>query len=230
MRDRVVGQLRPLPALVAVHRVVAADDRGDPVLRQLGEICERGVRRDVAAVGEGVQPRLLGREPKQRLDVLDVRVDAAVRDEAEQVHALAALERRPQHGVLEERAVLDRLVDAHQILVEPTPGPDRQVAHLAVPHLTGRQAGGLAGGLDRRVRELAPQPVEHRRLGQLDGVARPGRRAAPAVEDDERYEWDAVRHKAANESTSREAPPTRAPSTALCESSSAAFSGLTEPP
>ena len=64
------------------------------------------------------------------------------------------------------------------------------------------------------MRELAPQPVEHRRLGQLDGVARPGRRAAPAVEDDERYERDAVRHMAANESTSSEAPPTSAPSTA----------------
>ena len=188
------------------------------------------MRRDVTSVGEGMQPRLLGREPKQRLDVLDVRVDAAVGDEAEQMHPLAALERRSQHGVLEERPVFDRLVDAHQVLVEPAPRPDRQVTHLAVSHLAGWQACGLAGGFDRRMRELAPQPVEHRRLGQFDGVARPGRRAAPAVEDDERYERDAVRHRAANESRSSEAPPTSAPSTALCESSSAAFSGLTEPP
>ena len=123
------------------------------------------------------------------------------------------------------------LVHAHQILVEPPAGADRQVADLAVSHLTGRQARRLAGGFDRRVRELAPQPVEHRRVGELDGVARARRRAAPAVEDDERYEWDArARHIAANESTSSEAPPTSAPSTAVCESSSAAFSGLTEPP
>ena len=159
-----------------------------------------------------------------------MRVDAPVGHEAEQMHPLAALERRPQHGVLEERPVLDRLVDAHQVLVEPPPRADRQMAHLAVSHLAGRQAGGLAGGFDRRMREFAPQAVEHRRLGQLDGVARACRGAAPAVEDDERYERDAVRHMAANESMSSEAPPTSAPSTALCENSSAAFSGFTEPP
>ncbi len=58
----------------------------------------------------------------------------------------------------------------------------------------------------------------------------PGRCAAPAVEDDERYEVDAARQIAAKESGSSEAPPTRAPSTDVCDMSSAAFSGLTEPP
>ena len=143
--------------------------------------------------------------------------------------AVAALERRDERRDLEERAVRDRLVHAQQILVEPSAGADRQVADLAVPHLPGRQAGRLAGRLDRRVRELAPEPVEDRRVGKLDGVARAGRRAAEAVEDDERYEREA-RHIAANESTSSEAPPTSAPSIAGCARSSAAFSGFTEPP
>ena len=35
------------------------------------------------------------------------------------------------------------------------------------------------------MRIAPPERVEDRRLGQLDGVARPGRRAAPAVEDDQ---------------------------------------------
>ena len=56
------------------------------------EIAHRCVRRDVAAVGERVHPRLLGRDPEQRAQVLDVRVDTALRDEAEQVHPPAALE------------------------------------------------------------------------------------------------------------------------------------------
>ena len=47
-----------------------------------------------------------------------------------------------EHRVREERAVRDRLVDAHQILVEPTARADRQVADLAVPHLARRQPGG----------------------------------------------------------------------------------------
>ena len=37
-----------------------------------------------------------------------------------------------------------------------------------------------------RVRVLGPEPVEDRRVGQVDGVARAGRRAAPPVEDDQR--------------------------------------------
>ena len=83
-----------------------------------------------------------------------------------------------------------------------------------------------------RVRVVAPQPVEDGRLGELDRVARAGRRDAPAVEDDERYEGirAAVSHIALNDSTSSEAPPTRAPSTSGCASSTPALSGLTEPP
>ena len=174
------------------------------------------------------------RELEQRAQVVDVRVDAAVRDEAEQVDVAAAraraLERPDERRVLEERAVADRLVHAHQVLEEDPPGADRQVPDLGVAHLPRRQPDRLAGGLQRRVRVLAPEPVEHRRRRQLDGVARPGRRAAPAVEDDERYEVDAARQIAAKESGSSEAPPTSAPSIAGCERSSAAFSGLTEPP
>ena len=64
-----------------------------------------------------------------------------------------------------------------------------------------------------RARELGPEPVEDRRLGQLDGVAWPGRRAAPPVEDDQRYEVAPDRQIAMNESRSSDAPPTSAPST-----------------
>ena len=121
-------------------------------------------------------------------------------------------------------------VHALQVLEEDPAGADRQVADLGVPHLPLRQPDGLAGGLQRRVRVLAPEPVEDRRAGELDRVAGPGRRAAPAVEDDERYEVEAARQIAAKESGSSEAPPTRAPSIDGWASSSAAFSGLTEPP
>ena len=105
--------------------------------------------------------------------MLDVRVDAAVGDEAEQVdvaapRSKAAVERR----VLEERAVRDRAVHALQVLEEDAAGADRQVADLGVAHLPGRQADRLARGLERRVRVLGPEPVEDRRLGELDGVAR----------------------------------------------------------
>ena len=143
---------------------------------------------------------------------------------------LAAFESGREGGILEERSVLDRLVHAHEVLEEDAAGADRQVTHLRVPHLAGREADGFSRGFERRVRVRAPEAVEVRRFGELDGVAGTGRRTAPAVEDDERYERIAARQISVKESRSREAPPTRAPSTAGCESSSAAFSGLTEPP
>ena len=75
-----------------------------------------------------------------------------------------------------------------------------------LPIWPGRQADRLAGGGEPRVRVLGPEPVEHRRVGELDRVPRPGRRAAPPVEDDERYEREraAASHIAANESMSSE--------------------------
>src|SRR2546429_6455932 len=164
--------------------------------------------------------------------MVDVRVDARVAHEAEQVDVPAALERGEERGVLEEGPVLDRLVHPHQVLVEPAAGADRQVTDLGVPHLARREPRRLARGLDRRVRVAPPQVVEDGRVRQLDGVPRPRRRAAPAVEDDERYErcGVAARQIAANGSTSSEAPPTRAPSMWRWAQSSPAFSGFTEPP
>src|SRR5205085_206970 len=105
--------------------------------------------------------------------------------------------------------------------------PDLGVAHLSVG-----QPDGLTRGDERRVRILAPQLVEDGRLRERHGIAGPGRRAPPPVEDDERYELEraAARHMEANESRSSEAPPTSAPSTSGCAISSPALSGFTEPP
>src|SRR5918912_578524 len=75
-----------------------------------------------------------------------------------------------------------------------------------------------------------PEVVEDGRVRELDRISRAGRRAAPAVEDDERYEGIAARQTASKDSTSSDAPPTRAPSTAPWPMSSAALSGFTDPP
>src|SRR5690348_12441290 len=147
-------------------------------------------------------------------------MDAAVGDESEQVDVrpalLRPLKRPDQRGVLEQGSVRDRAVHPLEVLVEDAPRTDRQMADLRVAHLPGRQADGLAGRSERGVRVARPQRIEDGRLGELDRVPRPGRRAPPAVEDDERYERKrrvAVSQIAVNDSTSSDAPPTRAPST-----------------
>ena len=101
------------------------------------------------------------------------------------------------------------------------------------PIWPGGQPDVLARRAQRRVRVARPEVVEDGRVRQLDRVPGAGRRAAPAVEDDERYERvrrAAVSQIAVKESTSSEAPPTSAPSTSSWERSSSAFSGFTEPP
>src|SRR4051795_12574151 len=82
------------------------------------------------------------------------------------------------------------------------------------------------------MRVVPPQPVEDGRLGELDRVTGARRRDSPAGEDDESYEGirAAVSHIALNESTSSDAPPTRAPSTSGCARRAPALSGLTDPP
>ena len=96
VEDRGQRRVGSFPAVVAVHRVVPADDRRDPRGRQGREVGHRRVGRHVAAVGERVNPclldhRLASGELEQRAQVIDVRVDAALRDEAEEVHRAAAL-------------------------------------------------------------------------------------------------------------------------------------------
>ena len=146
-----------------------------------------------------------------------MRVDAAVRDEPEQVHVAASLARTlecaDERRVLEERTVADRDVHALEILEQDPTGADCEMTDLGVAHLALGQAHGLTRCLQGRVRIAAPEPVEDRCLRELDRIARPGRRAAPTVEDDERYEVDAARQIAVKESGSSDAPPTRAPST-----------------
>src|SRR3954469_1533228 len=131
------------------------------------------------------------------------------------MNPFAALERGSEGRVLEEGAVLDRLVHAHEILKQHSAGADREVADLAVSHLSRGQPDRAARGLEGGVRKGAPEPVEVRSRGELDGVARSGRCAAPAVEDDECYELvlAPARQIAMKDSSSSDAPPTSAPST-----------------
>ena len=240
MEDGVQSQLCALPAVVPVHCVVAPGDGGDPGVGQLGQVSNGRRGRHVPPVRERMDPGAMGhalplRELEQRAQVVDVRMDSAVRDEAQQVHVAVPFARAPERGderlILEERAVRDRAVDALEVLIEHPAGADRQVTHLGVAHLSRWESDGLARCGQSRVRVLRPQPVEHRRRCELDGVPRTRGRTAPPVEDDERYEREraAASHIATNESMSRDAPPTSAPSTPGCASSSSAFSGLTDP-
>ena len=173
-RDRRERPVGAVPALVAVHGVVAAARRS-----RSGRWAARRGRRP-AACGETSRPSVNAwihvfsgakRSSARRWSMCEW--TPPLRDEPEQVHPLAALEGGHERGVLEEGAVLDRLVHPHQVLEEHAAGADRQVADLGVAHLSRRQADRLARGGERRVRVLGPEPVEDGRVGK-------GRRRCPA--------------------------------------------------
>src|SRR3954465_4498426 len=161
-------------------------------------------------------------------------VHAAVGDEADEVHARRVLHRGPQDVVLGERPVLDGLADAREVLLDHRAGAEVEVPDLRVAHLALGEPDGRPPRRQLAVRIALPQVVEDRRRGQRDGVARAVRRDPPAVEDDEADRRDghprAASTMAAKSATSRDAPPTSAPSTSGRANSSAALSGLTEPP
>ncbi len=193
VHEHVVGALRSLPALVAVHRPVAADDRADAHSSgrvELGQVVHAGMRQRVAPVGEGVQHdirlgRQLAAERDQRAQMRKRGVHAAVGDKAEQMDTRSVGESRAQDGVLGERAVRDRLVDAHQVLLDDRAGAKVQVADLGVAHLPFGQSHGRSAGGQRRVGELGPQLVEYRCASKRDGVAGTRLGQTPAVEHDQ---------------------------------------------
>ncbi len=239
------GGARALLALVAVHGVVAADDRADPRVAgrvapalELLEVARAALRQRVAAVRERVHDDVLDAERRahrdERLDVALARVHAPVADEADEVHAVRGLEARAQHLVLRERAVLHGCVDAREVLADDGARPEVQVADLRVAHLPLGQPDRRPARRQLRVRVARPEVVEDRGLRERDRVPRPRLGEPPAVEDDEDDAGEghqaAAATIAANVCGSSEAPPMRPPSTSGSARSSGALSAFMEPP
>src|SRR3954452_8090491 len=174
MDDRIVGELRPVPAPVAVHRVVAAAHGPDspciakPALELL-EISHPGGGQRVATVGERVDDQiryaLLSGQLDARLEVLPAGVNPSVGYQPHQVQAPAGagagrLADCLQRGVLEEAAVGDRVVDPGQVLLDYRSGAEVEVADLGVAHLAVGEADVAPAGGERRVRVALPEAVE----------------------------------------------------------------------
>ena len=193
--DGLVGTGHPLPAVVAVHGVVAAGDGGDA--RALGQAGAQGLDvapgrfgRHVAPVGDGVDDDLdaLGGDDAGGLQhVPDVSVHPAVGDDPHQVRPPAAglqlFDEAAQGGIGGEGAVLDGEVDLAEIHRHDAPGPDVGMADLGVAHLPARQAHVGAVGDQRRIGALTHDAVEVGGVGQCGGVVFALFAQAPAIED-----------------------------------------------
>jgi len=200
LRQQFIGGLHTIPAIVAIHGVIAADDGHDATAAGLAQprfgALQRGecaARRRVTAIEEGVQVDALGAalagQVDHRQDLVLVAVDAAGREQPHDVHGLL-VENGLVHGVHqglveEEGAVLDRLVDASQVLVDDAAGPQVHVSHFRIAHLSFRQADGLARGSDQRVGAALPEGIPDRGAGGADGVVLGLFAVAPAIENEQ---------------------------------------------
>ena len=170
-----------LPVLVAVHRVVAADDRRDARARiacanlvHERERSRRAARRRIAAVQKGVHENLRdagrGGEVDHGRDLPLVAVHAARRQEPHHVQRAMAVargvDRAIENGIGRELAGFDRVIDPREVLVDDAAGADVEVPDLGVAHLPVRQSHAQLGGVDRRVGYRREQaiPVRHRAL------------------------------------------------------------------
>ena len=157
------------------------------------DVVERGGLRDVATVEEGVDADLLHafllRLFEHALQVVEVAVDVAVGEEADEVERAALLRLFDQgfpRGALEHASALDGGGDELRALFEHAAAAHGVVPDFAVAHV------GVAGEADRGAvrlqrghREGGHHLVEERRVGVEDGVPFLVLADADAIHDDE---------------------------------------------
>ena len=142
---------------------------------------------------------VLTRGPQQGVEVLKLRVNAAVGAQSQQVQLpsrfACALHGRDDGGILDELARGNRGVDARNVHLHHAPGANVQVPHFAVAHLPIGQAHEVVGGLDERVGILAQQLIVGRLLGQRNGVVGGFGAIAPSIKDGQKERTLVDRHE-----------------------------------
>ena len=205
--DRGIRLGDTVPALVAVHRVVAARDGGDRhVSRQrlaAASVCHRapdrgGVSRpSVKACTTVFTPascRILA--SATAWSWCECTPPGETRPIRWQVppDALSFAISPVSAGARAMLPSCDGLADARQFLHHHAAGADVQVADLGVAHLAVRQPDIAAGGVQEGVRTGLPQPVEIRLPRQTNGVVGDFLAPAEAVEDHQHHRPNRLRH------------------------------------
>jgi hypothetical protein len=157
------ADLDAVPALVAVHDVVTADNRRDLTKanllgegQQVLEVTLTALGVAVAAVTKEVNVDLghtnLLSDLEERLEVVDVRVHTAIRDQTAKVQSTVALLgplEAPDHVLdLVHLAILDGFVNADHVLPHNPAGTNVQVADLGVAHEALGETNGEGRGID----------------------------------------------------------------------------------
>ena len=207
VNHRTIGALDALPAVIAIHGVVAARDAGDRAhvvfgkrVLQLIEKLGAAVWRRVAPVHETVHENplnlLFASQLQESEEMVNVRMHATVAQQSNQVELFFAATRHcfDQQRIAKEFTVADHQVEPRAIHLNDAPRADIEMAHFAVAHLSIGQAHPFAGSVDQSVREALQEVVIIRLASKGDGIALRFGAKAPAVKDGQ-YNWSrALRH------------------------------------
>ena len=197
IHEQVITNLHTLPALIAIHSVVATYDRSDLTGRlrhvslQSLDKALTALRVGVTTIHKAVNVSILDavvlRNVAKLVEVLDRRVHTTVRHKTHKVYvhavSLRILESCHNLGILQNRVVGASAVNLHEVLVNHTTCSDIEVTYLRVTHLTVGQTYVLAISAEERVGIL----LGHRRdiLGvyRVDYVRSGVITLAPAVKN-----------------------------------------------
>ena len=145
--QQIIGPRHPLPAIVAIHGVIAPADRGHGDGGRQGrqkalEVFIARAGRGVASIGEGVEVGAHARRGhigRQRRRMVLMGMDAAGRDQTQQMTGAAGLAQGLDEGVerrdLRQPAALHRIGHARQILHHHPARADVEMTHLGIAHL-----------------------------------------------------------------------------------------------
>ena len=131
----------------------------------------------------------IGKDFGQCHHVAFVRMDAAIREQAQQMHDAAAFFHRGDEmrhlRIVLELALVDCRIDTRQILHHHAAGANIGVADLGISHLVIGQSHVMLARLHLGVRRMGEEFVPVRRLGEGDRVVIAVAALAPAVENTE---------------------------------------------
>ncbi|CCK00078.1 hypothetical protein BN130_2823 [Cronobacter malonaticus 507] len=162
-RQQVVRLLHAVPAVVAIHREITANNRGDAAFADFGKFrreflkrCFRAARRRITAVQECVQVDFLcaasGGQLNHREDMIFMAVHTARRRQTHDMYGFACgdgfIHGGSQHRVFKESALFDFYIETREILVDDAPGAQVNVTDFRVAHLTVWQAHFKARSID----------------------------------------------------------------------------------
>jgi hypothetical protein len=130
-----------------------------------------------------------GRQLRECDEMIVVRMDAAVTDQPDKVERTTKRPVTRVHQIRdsEERAILDRLADSHEILPHDSASTEIEMSDFGISHLAGWKTYGASRCSKQRSGARLPESAPRRRMRERHRVCSVLDAMSPAVENYEHH-------------------------------------------